>query len=98
MIFRGLRGPRGNILNDMALLLKPGGIMVFSVCSIEPEETVSIIEKFLRDHPAWDLIPATATLTWLHPMFFTPEGFLRILQQEGGPDGFFAAALKRNAC
>ena len=85
------------ILQAVAPLLKPGGSMVFSVCTTEAEETVDVMEKFLADQPAWSIVPACRMLPWLDSGYFTPEGFFCITQQEGGRDGFFAALLRRNS-
>ena len=43
------------LLNQAALELKPGGIMVYSTCSLEPEENEQVVRKFLEEHPAFKL-------------------------------------------
>lgn len=85
------------ILQDVAPLLKPGGSMVFAVCTTEPEETAGVIKKFMADQPSWSIVPVAHVLTWLDRIFFTPEGFFHIPQQQNGMDGFFAALLRRNS-
>jgi 16S rRNA (cytosine967-C5)-methyltransferase len=57
-----------DILNNVSFLLKVGGILVYSTCSIEPEEGTLLIDKWLRDHDGFKLIkkvslfpPDTAT-------------------------------------
>lgn len=43
------------ILNNAAPLLKPNGVLVYSTCSIEPEENTCVIEKFLKANPDFEL-------------------------------------------
>lgn len=78
--------------------LKPGGALVYSVCSLEPEEGEQIVTNFLAGNPAVGMeSPRTGEL----PDFVTPtvEGFVRIvpglLEADGGLDGFFIARLVR---
>ena len=43
------------LLNQGATIVKPGGRMVYSTCSIEPEETTQQVKTWLESHPAWRL-------------------------------------------
>jgi 16S rRNA (cytosine967-C5)-methyltransferase len=43
------------LLNQAALELKPGGIMVYSTCSLEPEENEQVVRTFLEEHPSFKL-------------------------------------------
>ena len=42
-------------LRRTATLLKPGGSLVYSTCSLEPEENTGVIQQFLASHPNWKL-------------------------------------------
>ncbi len=44
------------ILWRVAELLKPGGFLVYSTCSLEPEENEQTVEQFIREHPGWRLV------------------------------------------
>ncbi len=44
------------ILKSAAQLLKPGGIMVYSTCTFSKEENEEVIERFLEDHPEFELV------------------------------------------
>ncbi len=78
--------------------LKPGGALVYSVCSLEPEEGEGVIEAFLAANAGFALDPPREGEL---PGFVTPspEGWMRILpgllESEGGLDGFFVARLVR---
>jgi 16S rRNA (cytosine967-C5)-methyltransferase len=71
--------------------LKPGGALVYSVCSLEPQEGEEIVSAsgHAIDNPAGDELPDFVTPS--------PEGWVRILpgllEAEGGLDGFFMARL-----
>ena len=88
------------LLDRAAVCLKPGGVLVYSVCSLEPEEGEAVIAAFLEANPCFSLDPPKANEL---PDFVTSDerGWVRILpgllQSEGGLDGFFVARLVRTA-
>jgi 16S rRNA (cytosine967-C5)-methyltransferase len=50
------------LLNAVAPLVKSGGVLVYSTCSIEPEEDEEQVENFLREHVGWQLDGTMSTL------------------------------------
>jgi 16S rRNA (cytosine967-C5)-methyltransferase len=50
-----LRKVQGELLRQAAPLLKPGGTLVYSTCSLEPEENRELTEEFLRERPDFRL-------------------------------------------
>ena len=50
------------ILSACAQLLAPGGRLVYSTCSIEPEENLGQVERFLGENPDFQLLDARLTL------------------------------------
>jgi 16S rRNA (cytosine967-C5)-methyltransferase len=74
--------------------LKVGAALVYSVCSLEPQEGEVVVDRFLSDNPAFQLEPIGAA-----PFAFSEDGRIRILpgvlEAEGGLDGFFMARLVR---
>lgn len=86
------------MLARAASWLKPGGTLVYSVCSLEPEEGEAVARDFLAAHPEHELVPIAAAEL---PAGLAPagEGWLRILpgafEAEGGADSFFVARIRR---
>ena len=87
---------QGKLLDRAAQWLKPGGALVYSVCSLEPQEGEEQVAAFLDRHSDFRLdkpkqLPSFAPVS--------TEGSVRILpgllEAEGGLDGFFTARLVR---
>ena len=52
---------QGRMLERAAELLRPGGAIVYSVCSVAPEEGQSVVDAFLRRHRDFVVDPAPAS-------------------------------------
>jgi len=89
---------QARLLARAADWLKPGGSLVYAVCSLEPAEGEQRIEAFLTDRPDYRIEPAPMLADGVTPH---SKGWLRILpgmlESEGGLDGFFTAHLVRTA-
>ena len=87
------------LLDVAAERVKPGGRMVYCVCSLEREEGETQVIAFLRRNPAFRTVKADPAAIGAPDEALTPEGWLRILPsmwaEKGGVDGFFAAKLER---
>jgi len=100
-----LTGLQAKLLDRSADLLKPGGTLIYCVCSLEPEEGEAQIESLIARNPALERRLITADEVFGHPELVTPTGDLRTLPLHlpdpdarwGGLDGFFAARLVRQA-
>ncbi|MFT4954151.1 MAG: 16S rRNA (cytosine967-C5)-methyltransferase [Brevundimonas sp.] len=88
------------LLDAAAARVKPGGRMVYCVCSLEREEGDSQIIAFLRRHDDFRLVPADPEALGAPADALAKEGWLRILpsmwNEQGGLDGFFVARLERS--
>jgi 16S rRNA (cytosine967-C5)-methyltransferase len=94
-----LAATQANLLRAAATLVRPGGVLVYSVCSLEPEEGPAQIARFLDSAAAFSREPVRAEEIFGQFPFVTPEGDLRTLPchwaEWGGLDGFYAARLRR---
>ena len=97
-IISGSAELQSQLLERSAAWVRPGGSLVYSVCSLEPEEGEQRIEAFLSAHPDFRIEPAPPLVDGVTPH---PRGWLRVLpdmlEAQGGLDGFFTAHLVRTA-
>jgi len=87
----GLAEKQAELLAGSAEAVAPGGLLVYSTCSLEPEENEHQMNRFLDAHPEFqretsDTFPAALA---------SPEGDLMIVPQRHHMDGAYAARLRR---
>ncbi|KAH9804246.1 SAM MT RSMB NOP domain-containing protein [Citrus sinensis] len=80
------------LLDAASLLVKPGGVLVYSTCSIDPEENEERVEAFLLRHPEFSIDPADGLVP---SDFVTKHGFFSSDPVKHSLDGAFAARLVR---
>lgn len=78
------------LLESAARLVKPGGALVYSTCTMEPEENEELITAFLSRHPEFSLDRADR---YLPADVVTPEGYVATFPHLHFMDGSFAARL-----
>jgi 16S rRNA (cytosine967-C5)-methyltransferase len=81
-----------DLLASAAGLVRPGGVLVYSVCSLEPEETEAIVEPFLSTNAAFVKDDAGP---FLPPGFRSGGPDFRALPHVHGTDGVYAVRLRR---
>jgi 16S rRNA (cytosine967-C5)-methyltransferase len=86
---------QAKLLENLAGFVKPGGRVVYSVCTFEPEETDGVVEVFLKKRPDFVLEGAGGYVPEESAALVDGQGFLRIYPHRHRADGFFAARLKR---
>ncbi|XP_019701413.1 uncharacterized protein [Elaeis guineensis] len=85
-----LKHLQDELLDAASMLVKPGGILVYSTCSIDPEENEERIAAFLLRHPEFVAHPVRA---YVPPDFVTDKGFFFSNPVKHSMDGSFAARL-----
>ncbi|MCP8970185.1 16S rRNA (cytosine(967)-C(5))-methyltransferase RsmB [Ectobacillus ponti] len=83
------------ILREAAPLLKKGGRLVYSTCTIERLENEAVVAQFLQEHPdfEYDLTMAERLPQSLAP--YTENGQVQILPHYFATDGFYIACLRK---
>jgi 16S rRNA (cytosine967-C5)-methyltransferase len=89
---------QGEILRACAGLVAPHGRLIYATCTILRKENDEVIEAFLREHPEFQSVPAKEILGAARATAIGDGQNLRLLpRSEDGPDGFFAAVMRRTA-
>lgn len=83
------------ILREVAPLLKRGGRLVYSTCTIEKTENENVMQQFLQSHPEfeWDTSMKERLPKALEP--YTHDGQVQILPHYFATDGFYIACLRK---
>ena len=84
----GLLPVQAAILNAAAPLVRKGGVLLYSTCTLLPEENEGQVTAFLEAHPEFKLTPFTVGE-------ITSDGMLTLTPDLHGTDGFFIAKLQR---
>jgi 16S rRNA (cytosine967-C5)-methyltransferase len=100
-----LGGAQQKLLDRAAELIRPGGTLVYCVCSLEPEEAEEQVASLLARNPALARKPIAPHEVFGHAELITPAGDLRTLPTHlpdpeplwAGMDGFFATRLIRQS-
>lgn len=81
------------ILGCAAAMLRPGGRLVYSTCTLSPEENEETVRWFLREHPDFSAQPFS--LSGDYGTLDAPEGMLRLYPHRVRGEGHFVACLRR---
>ena len=89
----------GELLDAAAEMVADGGVLVFAVCSLEPEEGPEQAVQFAKQHPEFRRMPIRADEVFGMADLIS-DGALRTLPchlaEQGGIDGFYAARFRRS--
>jgi 16S rRNA (cytosine967-C5)-methyltransferase len=83
------------ILEAVAPCLRPGGVLVYSTCSTEPEENEDVIEQFCSAHAEFKRESIVSLLPPAAQEFVTEQGALSTMSNRFSMDGFYAARLRK---
>jgi len=82
------------ILEAAATAVRPGGLLVYSTCTLSPRENEGQVDAFLAAHPEFSPAPLPGELgAWRHPG--RAEDLL-LVPHRHGTDGFYIVRLRRN--
>lgn len=85
------------ILQNISGYVKKGGLLVYSVCSTEPDETIEVVKGFLEKNKGFEAEDARGALPEGCSRLVDEKGFLLTLPHKHDMDGFFAARLRCKA-
>jgi len=80
------------LLNKASEMVKPGGAVVYSTCTVEPEENYGVVQKFLSEHSNFRLDDASA---YVDKNIVDGNGCIQSLPHRDKMDGAFSARLVR---
>ena len=89
--FKALPDIQRAILENSARYVRPGGVLVYSTCTVLPEENENVTDAFLSSHPEF-----------IYEEFSLPNGeaapgYLTLWPQRNGTDGFYLSRMRRRA-
>ncbi|MGM5480301.1 MAG: NOL1/NOP2/sun family putative RNA methylase [Nanobdellota archaeon] len=92
-----------SLLSNAFELTKPGGTIIYSTCTQEPEENEGVISAFLEQHPSAEVLPISLDITRSEPVTsFEGEKYtdkvkkcLRIYPQDNDSEGFFVCKIRK---
>ncbi len=82
-----------SILKSVAPLLKEEGLLVYSTCTVDREENIGTVDRFLDEHPDFELAELSGLPETIQP--FVENQMLQVFPQDFGGDGFFIASFKK---
>ena len=82
---------QGEILNNLSTYVRPGGVLLYSTCTVLKRENEQIVTAFIQAHPDFALEPFDAPI----PSESTNDGMLTLLPSIHDTDGFFICKMRR---
>lgn len=83
------------ILENAAGYVKPGGVLVYSTCTLCRKENEKNLEWFLKNHPAFKAEDITNFLPAEWKVETAEQGYITLLPHKTGTDGFFISRMRR---
>ena len=82
------------LLENASRYVKPGGVIVYSTCTTEPEENIDIVKEFLASHPEFSIDNASK---YINKDLVNEEGCIETFPHRHGIDGSFAVRLVKKS-
>ena len=83
------------ILENQARYVKPGGVLVYSTCTLCRKENEKNLEWFLKNHPTFAAEDITPYLPEEWVTETAKDGYITLLPNRTGTDGFFISRMRR---
>lgn len=83
------------ILENVAHYVKKDGTIVYSTCTINPEENLDLIKSFLDQNPSFQLVPITPISKKMEKHQEIQKGYLQVFPNIDEIDGFFISKMQR---
>jgi 16S rRNA (cytosine967-C5)-methyltransferase len=84
-----------SILSTCSRYVRPGGMLVYSTCTINADENEHVIERFLCDNTLYEAVDSRERLPGLLRDAYLKDGMIRLLPGRDRVDGFFIACMRR---
>jgi 16S rRNA (cytosine967-C5)-methyltransferase len=84
-----------DLLETVSKALRPGGVLVYSTCTVTDEENIGVVRDFLARHPEFAADPITPYLPKAVHGAIVDGAFVTLMPQQFDSDGFFIARLRR---
>ncbi len=81
------------LLQRVATWVKPGGILVYATCTVNPLENEAVVRSLLDNSPQWQIEPPPANFP--AAAFTSPDGWIKVWPHQHQMDGFFMVRLKK---
>ena len=92
-----LCGLQRELLEAASEVVRPGGLLVYSTCSLEKEENEDIVQEFLSSEAGKEFIVEAPPVGDVPAQCLSDDGMLRMLPHVHGTDGAFAARLRKSS-
>ena len=89
----GITNLQYKILKNASLYLKKNGVLVYSTCTIEKKENISLIQKFLNNHSNFKFMGFDNLIKYDDTTKTASQGYLELYPNIHNTDGFFIAKL-----
>jgi len=82
-------------IDNISRLVRPGGLILYAVCSTEPEENEYVVRSFLKNHPNFAIDGGPGGLPAAGRALLDAKGNFRTFPHRNDMDGFYAVRLRR---
>jgi 16S rRNA (cytosine967-C5)-methyltransferase len=92
---RELSQRQGQIVESSSTLVKPGGRLFYSTCTLLREENEDVVQQFVSRHAEFTLMDLSLEASKFHLSSAVTNGYLKLLPHRHGTDGFFFALMQK---